>query len=283
MKRAFDDRETAVFEPARGEPAKVSNKLMLITSDRICYAGLLGQPMTREFGAITIYVSLGTPFHLQLGSGPWEGRDIAVVQPDTAHRIATSDRLIGVYMIEPEYVVGTGLPAALRVDGDAAALAALAQHMRAAFLALVDGSVAVHGVRNRLDEFMLGTALPARRLDERIAAVVNRIKRHPSDSLGAEEFADEVDLSFSRFLHLFKSETGTTFRRFRAWKRARGFMSYVNAPLNLTDIALETGYPDSSHFSHTVRRYWGLTPKDIIAGSRRLAVINDGSFVSTAH
>ena len=45
----------------------------------------------------------------------------------------------------------------------------------------------------------------------------------------------------------------------------------------MTDIALETGYPDSSHFSHTVRRYWGLTPRDIIAGSRQLSVINDGN------
>ncbi|NEX63735.1 helix-turn-helix domain-containing protein [Noviherbaspirillum galbum] len=259
-----------------------SDKLMLITPDRICYAGALGRPHTRQFGAITVYVSLGSPLHILFQDGKRYSTDICVVQPDTPHEIATVDRRIGVYMIEPESIDMDRLPEWFTAD-QAALPAALHQRLRDAFLSLADGSVHVNAIRPRLDEFFLGHALPSRKLEWRMAAVVNRIKRNPSDSVGAEEYADQVDLSFSRFLHLFKEEVGTTFRRFRAWKRARNFMSYVNTERNLTDIALETGFPDSSHFSHTVRHYWGLTPRDIIAGSRRLAVINDASFVSTAH
>ncbi len=268
-----------------GIAAAGRGKLMLITPDRICYAGLLGQPHTREFGALTVYVSLGSPMHVMIGNSGWQSMEICVVPPDTPHQIATVDRRIGAYMIEPESIDMTRLPDWLASD-NAESTAGRAEHLprlRDGFLSLADGTVHVNTIRSRLDEFLLGETLPARRLECRMAAVVNRIKRNPSDSVGAEEYADQVDLSFSRFLHLFKDEVGTTFRRFRAWKRARNFMSYVNTNLKLTDIALETGFPDSSHFSHTVRRYWGLTPRDIIAGSRSLAVINDGSFVSAAH
>lgn len=269
-------------QPSDGIAAAGSGKLMLITPDRICYAGLLGRPQTREFGALTIYTSLGAPLHVMIGNGGWQSMEMCVVPPDTPHQIATVDRRIGVYMIEPESIDMTRLPDWLSPENGGGA-AALLPRLRDSFLSLTDGTVHVNTIRSRLDEFMLGETLPARRLECRMATVVNRIKRNPSDSIGAEEYAEQIDLSFSRFLHLFKDEVGTTFRRFRAWKRARNFMSYVNTNLNLTDIALETGFPDSSHFSHTVRRYWGLTPRDIIAGSRSLAVINDGSFVSTAH
>ena len=86
------------------------------------------------------------------------------------------------------------------------------------------------------------------------------------------ECAASVHLSFSRFLHLFKQETGMAFRAFRAWKRARSLLRYVRQTATLTDIALEAGYPDSTHFSHSIRQVYGLKPSDILAGSRRLAL-----------
>lgn len=262
---------------------KQPGKVMLITPDRVLYAGLLGRPLTRELGSLTIYVSLGNPFQLQLRGGLWQSADMWVVQPDTPHQIATIDKMIGVYMIEPENLDMDRLPAYLRDDDrDGASLMVLAR-LRDAFFSLIEGRVQVDAIRTQADEFFLGEALATRKLEPRMTAVINRIKRNPCDTLSAEQLADQVDLSFSRFLHLFKAEVGTTFRRFRAWKRARSFLAYVNTELNLTDIALETGYPDSSHFSHTVRRYWGLTPKDIIAGSRRLSVINDGGSSMAAH
>lgn len=265
---------------ADGPPGKV----MLITPDRVVYAGLLGRPLTREFGALAIYVSLGNPFQLQLRGACWQSAHMFVVHPDTPHQIATVDKMIGVLMIEPENLDLKRLPSFLQPGDQGGAYPLVLAQLRDAFMSLIDGRVQINAIRTQVDQLFLGEALPSRKLEPRMAAVVNRIKRSPCDTFGAENFAEQVDLSFSRFLHLFKSEVGTTFRRFRAWKRARSFLTYVNTELNLTDIALETGYPDSSHFSHTVRRYWGLTPKDIIAGSRRLAVVTDGgNYISAAH
>jgi AraC-like DNA-binding protein len=263
---------------------KRDGKVMLITPDRVVYAGLLGRPLTREFGALTVYVSLHNPFHIKMDGGGWESAGMRVVPPGTPHQITTMDRLIGVIMIEPESVCMDKLPCFLQPTACAEYSPTAVDRARQALASLADGSVPVDSIRTKLDQFLFGETLALRRMEVRMATVVNMIKRQPCDTLGAEDFALLVDLSFSRFLHLFKLEVGTTFRRFRAWKRVRSFLAHVNTQLNLTDIALETGYPDSAHFSRTVRRYWGLTPTDIVAGSRRLVVVmDDGNPIAATH
>ena len=102
--------------------------------------------------------------------------------------------------------------------------------------------------------------------------MIDTIKSDPSAPSSAEACAEQVHLSFSRFLHLFKQEVGVPFRSFRTWKRARSLLHYVNRDSNLAHVALDTGYPDSTHFSHSIRQVYGLKPKDIFAGSRRLSI-----------
>lgn len=260
---------------------EASEMMMMITVDRVAYVGLLGKPRTREFGSLTLYVSLGAPFQIKIGNGDWQSAEMYVVAPETSHRITTSDRLIGVMMIEAETVDIDRLPEWLQPTTHVNQCAPALNAVRSSFLAVRNGQADLAKVRQHVDQFFFGQALVRRKLDPRMAAVVDKINNEPCGLVGAEECAKYVDLSFSRFLHLFKEDIGTTFRSFRAWKRARSFLNYVNVPTSLTDIALDTGYPDSSHFSHTVRRYWGLTPKDIIAGSRKLAVINHTNILAS--
>jgi len=47
---------------------------------------------------------------------------------------------------------------------------------------------------------------------------------------------------------------------------------YVTQDGNLANIALDVGYPDSTHFSHSIRQVFGLTPRSMFAGSRKLAL-----------
>jgi AraC-like DNA-binding protein len=88
--------------------------------------------------------------------------------------------------------------------------------------------------------------------------------------------AAQAGLSTSRFLHLFKQETGISFRAFRAWKRARHLLHFANQDLNLAHLAQDIGYPDSTHFSHSIRRFYGLKPRAIFSGSRDLAIYRSG-------
>ena len=74
----------------------------------------------------------------------------------------------------------------------------------------------------------------------------------------------------------FKAETGISFRSFRAWKRARHLLHFANQDINLAPLAQDIGYPDSTHFSHSIRRFYGLKPRAISSGSRDLAIYSSG-------
>ena len=103
--------------------------------------------------------------------------------------------------------------------------------------------------------------------------------RSRGEPVTAASCAAAAGLSPSRFLHLFKQETGIAFRCFRAWKRARHLLHFVNEDINLAHLAQDIGYPDSTHFSHSIRRFYGLKPRAIFSGSRDLAIYRSGERV----
>ncbi|MBL6749871.1 MAG: helix-turn-helix transcriptional regulator [Nevskia sp.] len=240
-------------------------RMMLVTAARTAYLGLLGRPATRCMGAVTVYASLGAPLRIGAPGGAVQRLcAIAAVPAYAPHVVATEDRHIAIVQIEPETARTEALVHALnRVD---AVAAAAAERIRAGFAhlpAVGDGAA-------EFDRLFFGRPLPARPLDPRIAAVIARISADPAGKLSAEASAALAGLSFSRFMHLFTEQTGTTFRRFRAWKRARTLLTLVKGQAAIVDTALDTGYADSTHFSHSIRKVYGMPPREMIAGSRRL-------------
>lgn len=246
--------------------------IMLINPDRSAYAGLLGRPSRRIHGSLTVYVSLGRAFRVSIDECSWEPAELAIAPPYVPHRISSEDRQIGVLQLESETLDPGRLPPFLSAHG-AIVRADLLDRIREAFARLRGADPGLDPLTVDIDELFFGAAIERRRLDPRIALVAERIRERPCTPVDAHAWADLAGLSCSRFLHLFRAEIGTTFRRFRAWKRARSLLPHVSRQPNLSDFALELGYPDATHFSHSIRNFFGLTPKDIFMGSRRLAVV----------
>ena len=247
------------------------DRFMWLTPDRVLYVGLLGAPTVRTMGSVNVYVAHEGRIRVRVEGGDWTDTELAVVPPYVPHQVVSEARLINVLHIEAETVDLAALPAVLRGCG-AVDDAAFVQRVRQVRRDIAAQGAGLQLVPAQFDELFFGGALPPRRLDPRIQAVVDSIKRDPSAPLAAEDGAAQVHLSFSRFLHLFKQEVGAPFRSFRTWKRARSLLHYVNRDANLAHVALDTGYPDSTHFSHSIRQVYGLKPRDIFAGSRRLAI-----------
>jgi AraC-like DNA-binding protein len=248
-----------------------SQRLLWLSDDRVLYAGLLGATSTRVHGAVALYVSLGAPNRISLDGGPWETGDLAVVPPYVPHRVVSGTRMICNVLIEAETVDPERLPPVLRRAG-VVEHPALARRVRDAYAGMLDAGRDVDLQRFDFDLELFGERLAPRAVDPRIARVLSEIRRDPSAPLAASDCAASVHLSFSRFLHLFKQEVGASFRSVRAWKRARSLLHHVTRASNLAHIALDVGYPDSAHFSRSIRQAYGLKPKDIFAGSRRLAL-----------
>jgi AraC-like DNA-binding protein len=246
--------------------------MMWITPDRVFYAGLLGAPVMHTKGALIVYVAIEGRLRVRIQGGEWQTAEVVVVQPHVPYEVACEGRHVLDILIEPETVDLARLPPLLRACGpvDAPEFAA---HVRCTHQRLVSAGAALDLRPADFDLAFFGQPLPARTLDARIAAVLESIKNNPSTVAAAEECAARARLSFSRFLHLFKEQVGAPFRSVRTWKRARSLLHHVTSDSSLVYVALDIGYPDSTHFSHSIRQTYGLKPKDIFAGSRKLRVI----------
>ena len=265
------------------------NRVMWLNNDRVFYAGLLGDVTLRTMGGWLVYVSLGAPIRVALGdatsasplaAGAWQHTDLAVLPPYTPHRVACDERLICAVTIEPETVDAAALPGFMRgpagaVPADAPGALQAVQRVRAGHAWLRSQGRDVEWQTAGFDECFFGQRLLPRRIDVRIASVLEAIRNDPSRPITAQDCAATVGLSFSRFLHLFKAEVGTPFRSLRTWKRARSLLHHVTRAAPLVHVALDTGYPDSTHFSHSIRQVYGLKPRDLFAGSRALTVLGD--------
>jgi len=252
-----------------------SGHLMLITPERVFYAGLLGRPRRRCSGAFHVYVAIEGGLRLAAeGAGESFG-ELAAVPPDVRHTISSDHRTVICVTIEPETVRAGAL------DELARRLAGAERHsfvdrIRAAYRRLLHQSCGDDIGSADFDILCFGEALPHRALDPRVARAIAQIGRFSGEPVTAASCAAEAGLSASRFLHLFKHETNISFRAFRAWKRARHLLHYANQDLNLAHLAQDIGYPDSTHFSHSIRRFYGLKPRAIFSGSRDLAIYRSG-------
>jgi len=253
------------------DKSRESGHLMLITPERVFYAGLLGRPRQRCSGAIHVYVAIKGGLRLA-AEGAVEGYgELAVVPPNLRHTIASDYRSVICILIEPETVcAGAFELLAKRLSGTERQF--FVERVRAAYELLQQQPCTGDIVSAAFDIMCFGEALPRRILDPRVVQAIEQICRFSGDPVTAASCAVEAGLSVSRFLHLFKQETGISFRSFRAWKRARHLLHFANQDLNLAHLAQEIGYPDSTHFSHSIRRFYGLKPRAIFSGSRDLAI-----------
>ena len=242
---------------------------LIFDSDVVFYAGLLGRPRTRVLGAWTLYAPASGAMQITVGDEAPVEVSVCRVPPYVPHRLRTADQRIQCVLVEPDFIDVGRLPQVLSLgepdSGWGERLAVMAERLTAQGR-LGDGDAP------RLENALLDTALPRRRIDPRIAGVIERIRRDPASLVTADECAAGCGLSTSRFIHLFTSECGMPFRSFRTWKRARSLLNAVDSGATLTQIALDLGYSDSAYFSNSIRYFTGLRPRDILAGSRALVV-----------
>ncbi len=107
--------------------------------------------------------------------------------------------------------------------------------------------------------------------DHRVFEVVEYLSTQQDRTVPLLEMAERVHLSPSRLLHLFKSQTGLTFRRAQLWYRIRASINRYNT-LNLTQIAHEFGFTDSAHYNRTYKEHFGFSPKELMKNSQFIQV-----------
>lgn len=251
--------------------------VLAIGRDRLYYSGLLGNSRKpRCLGAYALYFASGDAFAIDRGDG-WQTLSAARVAPFQNHRLHAPSGRIHMVGLEPESLSASELHSLSELDETV--LDRIGDRVGALDHQL-PGVQSKQGFSSAaFDRLVFGTVITPAQMDPRIARAVGVMCDELTDSTAsAEDYARIVGLSPSRFLHLFKLNTGVSFRALRMWKRARRFLDHASGNNSLTDVALDLGYPDSSHFSHSIRRIYGLKPRSIRQGSRHLQVYTGADY-----
>ncbi len=103
------------------------------------------------------------------------------------------------------------------------------------------------------------------RMDPRIELVAKQIRDDPTADESAAALAATVGLSESRFLHLFRQETGSSLRRYRLWSRLTRAGAEIGAGQSLTMAAVEAGFTSPSHLSDRFKSTFGLSATALLA------------------
>lgn len=118
-------------------------------------------------------------------------------------------------------------------------------------------------IQNQLNSKKEESRLSRNIIDDRILASIDFIRGNYENVISLTEVSSRYNLSESRFLHLFKKETGISFRKIQVWnKLARSFRLFQKNK-TLTEIAYECGFTDSAHFTKKFKETFGISPKQI--------------------
>jgi len=98
-------------------------------------------------------------------------------------------------------------------------------------------------------------------MDRRIELVIARIKSEPVVAWDTPTLAALVNLSPSRFRHLFKRETGKGPAQFLKEVRLRKAEKMLRTTfLTVKQVLKHVGFTSSAHFVRDFRKQYGVTP-----------------------
>ena len=98
-------------------------------------------------------------------------------------------------------------------------------------------------------------------MDRRIERAISKIKTDPARPWDLATLAALVNLSPSRFRHLFKQETGSTPAQFLKEVRVRKAQRMLRTTfLSVKQVLKQVGLTSNIHFVSDFRRLYGMTP-----------------------
>jgi transcriptional regulator GlxA family with amidase domain len=98
-------------------------------------------------------------------------------------------------------------------------------------------------------------------MDRRIELVISKFKNETATAWDSTKLAELVNLSPSRFRHLFKQETGTTPAQYLKEFRLRKAEKMLRTTfLTVKQVLKQVGLGSNAHFVRDFRKKYGMTP-----------------------
>jgi transcriptional regulator GlxA family with amidase domain len=98
-------------------------------------------------------------------------------------------------------------------------------------------------------------------MDRRIELIISKFETETASSWDTATLAGLVDLSPSRFRHLFKQETGTSPAQYlKEFRLRKAEVMLRTTFLSVKQVLKQVGLGSNSHFVRDFRRLHGMTP-----------------------
>lgn len=114
--------------------------------------------------------------------------------------------------------------------------------------------------------------------DPRITRALTIIEENLDKPVRLSAVLSDLRISRSHFEHLFKRETGTSFRRYRKRLRLRRAAAMLSDwRLRISEVAYAVGYGDPSNFSRDFRQAFRTSPTEyrrllLLSGNGRIGL-----------
>ncbi|MBU9712711.1 helix-turn-helix transcriptional regulator [Evansella tamaricis] len=98
-----------------------------------------------------------------------------------------------------------------------------------------------------------------------IQRVINIVSEKVYEDITLKEAADLVFVNSSYLSRLFKREVGQSFSHYVMEQKMLHAKALLNEGYRISDVAQKLAYNDVSYFTKVFRKYWGMTPRDMLA------------------
>lgn len=252
--------------------------LLYLWDKRTLYIGPLVESLKLSQGAATLLISLDKPISFMIEGETESVECMSLLLPaGLTVSIDTGDAIIANCNLDPLGADFSGLSSLMqnkkgRISYNLKQYADFKQVYQTLKEQQLDSETA-YALLDDLLENRFRQFYPDHAIDSRVALVVEKIKQTAEDNLSVDDLARLVNLSVPRLVQIFKKQTGVPMRRYRLWHRLFVIGLKMGAGSNLTEAAIEAGFTDSAHFSHTFKAMFGMTPTMILLQPNRLNII----------
>jgi AraC family transcriptional regulator of arabinose operon len=106
-------------------------------------------------------------------------------------------------------------------------------------------------------------SVPAMELDPRIVRAIEEMQYRLGEDIDLDDIARSVNLSRSRFSHLFREQTGVSPGRYlRDFRLDRARLLLETTFLSVKEVMGAVGFNDPSHFSRDFHQAYGASPRE---------------------
>lgn len=236
--------------------------LVLVWDEQAIFIGLAADASLHESPAIKVCVALDGTFGLRaVAADTFTNYESAIIAPGQPHAIDGRHNRMVMLLLAPETKLAQPFAPVFSKSGITRLSSEAVEKIRAIFAGFEERFAAGEPV-NDVCEMMVeaisgGESSP---IDSRIAQSIEWIRARRDEGVSIHEIAAGVELSESRFSHLFTENVRIPVRRYLLWLRLRDAMHLLAQGKSLTETAHEAGFSDSAHLTRTFRSLLGIAP-----------------------